>query len=429
MKNSIFIMSFQNKQIMKMLIKSILNRIEKQKSFVYEKVSFKNDEIEVEITNRKNSKPICSKCNKKSGSYDRLPIRRFSYVPLWGIAVVFLYSMRRVNCKNCGIVVESVPWSNGKSKNTRSFSLFLATWAKRLSWNEVAIIFGTSWRSVFHAVKFVVDFGLENRDISGATAIGVDEVQYGKGHQYITLVYQINHGARRLLYIGKGRSIKSLLRFFYECGPEWCLNVKHVCSDMWKPYLKVIKKKLKKATHILDRFHIVAHLNKKLSEIRASEAKKLSQGGYEDILKHTKYCFLKKTENLTDKQKVKLSDVLQYNLKSVRAYLLKESFQLFWNYTSSYWAEWYLNRWCARAMRSKLDPIKDFVGMIRRHQPLIINWFKAKKAFSSGVVEGLNRKVNLITRKSYGFRNYENLKIALYHTMGDLPEPEVTHKF
>jgi transposase len=113
----------------------------------------------------------------------------------------------------------------------------------------------------------------------------------------------------------------------------------------------------------------------------------------------------------------------------VRAYLLKESFQLFWNYKSAYWAEWYLDKWCARAMRSRLDPIKAFVKTIRRHQPLILNWFKAKNQFSSGVVEGLNRKVNLVTRKSYGFRSYEVLKIALFHTTGDLPEPALKHKF
>ena len=80
-------------------------------------------------------------------------------------------------------------------------------------------------------------------------------------------------------------------------------------------------------------------------------------------------------------------------------------------------------------MRSRLEPIKKFVKTVRNQQPLIMNWFKAKKQYSSGVVEGLNRKVNLVTRKAFGFRSYEVLKIALFHTMGDLPEPESTHRF
>lgn len=155
----------------------------------------------------------------------------------------------------------------------------------------------------------------------------------------------------------------------------------------------------------------------------------MKQEGYEDVLTHTKYCFLKNEKNLTEKQETKLVEILQYDLKSVRAFLLKESFQAFWQYRSPYWAEWYLKKWCTRAMRSRLTPIKDFVKTICNHQPLIMNWFKAKKAFSSGTVEGLNRKINLVTRKSYGFRSYKVLQIALFHTMGKLPEPKLTHRF
>jgi len=199
---------------------------------------------------------------------------------------------------------------------------------------------------------------------------------------------------------------------------------------MWRPYVKVIAKKIPDALHILDRFHIVQNLNKAIDKIRAEEIKRLASEGYDqEVLRNTKYCFLKNEENLTDNQKAKLDDVLQYDLKSVRAYLLKESFQLFWNYKSPRWAEWYLNRWCARAMRSRLEPIKKFARMIRRYQPLIMNWFKAKKAYSSGIVEGMNRKINLVTRKSYGFRSYDVLKIALFHNMGELPEPDFTHRF
>ena len=111
---------------------------------------------------------------------------------------------------------------------------------------------------------------------------------------------------------------------------------------MWKPYLKVIKKKAPQALHILDRFHIVAKLNKAVDEVRRTEVNRLKEEGYEEILKHSKYCFLKNESNLTDKQKMKLDDLLQYDLKSVKAYLLKESFQAFWQYTSPYLAQHFL---------------------------------------------------------------------------------------
>lgn len=429
-------MEFAKKQNQRvpMLIKTVLNRCHKFKSFVYQEVFWETIKgvlsLVVTIVPRANNRAQCSRCKRRASIYDRLPTNRdFQFVPLWGFPVYFRYRMRRVQCPEHGVVVESVPWAKGKSPLTHALELFLARWARRLSWLEVARCFDVSWHCVFQSVQSVVQFGLKHRNLENISAIGVDEIQYAKGHQYLTVVYQIDQGARRLLSVTQDRGVRSLLAFFRMFGPRRSSQIRFVCSDMWRPYLKVIKKKLPEALHVLDRFHIVANLNKALNEIRAAEARKLRQDGYEEVLKHTKYCFLKNQENLTPNQKTKLSDVLQYDLKSVRAYLLKESFQLFWNYTSPYWAEWYLKKWCARAMRSRLEPIKKFVKSLRRHQPLILNWFKAKKTISSGVVEGLNRKINLTTRKAYGFRNFEVLKTALYHTLGDLPEPEMTHRF
>jgi len=216
----------------------------------------------------------------------------------------------------------------------------------------------------------LVEYGLAHRDLSGITAIGIDEMQYSKGHNYMTLVYQINEGVKRLLYVGQERTSLTLLRFFHKFGKERCLRLKYVCSDMWPQYLKVIKKKAKNALNILDRFHIVKKLNDALNVVRAQEARAMNSGGYEPVLKHTRYCFLKNEENLTDKQKLRLKDVLQYDLKTVRAYLLKEAFQCFWNYKSAYWAEWFLDKWCTRAMRSRLAPIKRFVKTLRGHKGL-----------------------------------------------------------
>ena len=415
----------------RMQLKTILNHVEKHKSFVYGLPRWGEDKkrIEVPVFPRKNNRAICSGCDRPGPGYDRLPERAFDFVPLWGIAVVFLYSMRRVKCPNCGVKVESVPWCVGKSSLTRTLTIFLARWARKLSWSEVATTFGSTWKKVHASVRYVVEYGLKHRDMDDVTAIGIDEIQFGKGHRYLTLVYQLNDGVRRLLYIGEGRTVKTLLRFFHDRGKAWCRRLDFVCSDMWQPYVKVIAKKAPQALHILDRFHIVAKLNKALDEIRSAEARKMKRDGFREVLKHTKYCFLKNPENLTDGQLDKLDDVLQYDLKSVRAYLLKESFQLLWRYVSPYWAQWYLKKWCTTAMRSRLDPVKKFVGTVRRHNDLIMNWFRARKDFSCGAVEGLNRKVNLITRKSYGFKSLKVLMLALYHTMGGLPEPRTAHEF
>lgn len=416
-----------------MLLKTVLNRLYKFKSFVYgsclliEKES--GLELEVLIEARKNGQAVCSGCSYAgAGCYDRRPARRYEFIPLWGLRVYFVYAPRRVNCPYCGVRVEKVPWAEGKQHETTAYKLFLAHWARKLSWQEVANEFRTTWQQVYRAIAYVVRWGLENRDLSHVTAIGVDEILINRGHRYATLVYQIDAHCRRLLWVGKDRSAKTLLRFFRVFGAERSAAIEHVCSDMWKAYLKVIEKKLPQAVHILDRFHIVANLNKALNEVRAEESRRLSREGFEPVLKGSRWCFLKRPENLTDNQRCTLRELLKYNLRSVRAYLLKEDFQQFWKYTSPAWAERFLNAWCNRAMRSRIEPIKKQARSIRNHKELILNWFRAKKLFNAGIVEGLNCKAKLTMRKAFGFRTFEALEIALYHQLGELPVPQLAHR-
>jgi transposase len=416
-----------------MRLKTVLNRVHKVKGFVYVKASWHTsllrDEIEVAVRAHGRSRPICDGCGRRGPGYDTLPARRFEFVPLWGIAVFLIYPRRRVDCAGCGVRAERLPWADGKHHLTTAYAVFLARWARRLSWREVAGIFRTSWESVFRSVAWVVEYGLKQRDLSGITAIGVDEVQFKKGHRYLTLVYQIDGACRRLLWIGQQRTARTLLRFFRMLGRERTAALQFICSDMWQPYLKVIRKKAGHALHILDRFHIVARLNKAVDEVRAAEAKQLAQQGYEPMLKHSRWCFLKRQENLSDPQRRRLNDLLQYGLKTVRAYLLKESFQGLWEYTSYHWAGCFLDGWLKRAMRSRLEPIKKVARSIRRHDVLILNWFAAKKQFSAGIVEGLNYRVKLTIRKAYGFKTLDAAEIALYHALGQLPEPKLTHEF
>ncbi len=416
-----------------MRLQTILNLVQKHKSFVYQKeeIISKGAEQALHITlvARKNSQGNCSGCNKAAGCYDHLPERKFEFVPLWGIRVYFCYRMRRVNCPDCGIKVESVPWSDGKETMTKTMMHFLAGWARKLSWEETARSFKTSWHKVFSAVEHIVNWGLAHRQLEHVESIGVDEVAWKKGHKYLTLVYQIDTHCTRLLWIGQDRTVKTFIRFFRMFGKENSAKLKHVCSDMWRAYIKVIKKKAPQALHILDRFHIVAKINKAIDEVRANEQRQMKKDGYEPILNKSRWCLLKRKENLTDNQEVKLRELVKYNLQSVRAYLLKEDFHGFWEYVTPAWAGKFLDRWCTRVMRSKLEPMKKVAKTIRNHKPLILNWFKAKKAFSSGTVEGLNNKVKVATKKAYGFRTFSCIEIALYHQLGKLPEPPVTHRF
>ena len=409
----------------------MLNACHHFPGFVYPRARLGEDAktIEIEVRPRHGSKARCSGCSRPAPGYDQLARRRFEFIPIWGFAVVLLYSMRRVQCRRCGVKVEAVPWAMGKHTLCNAYMLFLAHWARQLSWKETAQAFHTTWEKVFHAVEYVVQWGLAHRSLDSVRAIGVDEIQYGRGHQYLTLVYQIEASCQRLLWVGKERTTASFQQFFALIGKELSEKIEFVCSDMWKPYLELIKQHCTNALNILDRFHIVAKMNLALDDVRAAEARRMAQAGYEPVLKQSRWCLLKRPINLTGKQRLKLRDLLRFNLQSVRAYLLKEQFQQLWHYHSPIWAGKFLDAWCTQTLRSRIEPMKKFARTVRTHRELLLNYFRARKQFSSGVIEGLNNKAKVTMRKAYGFRTFRCTELALYHVLGKLPEPKLTHSF
>lgn len=412
-----------------MHIKTILNERHPLKRFVYGKCRLDKEDgrLIVEVRPRKNSKPRCSGCGCVAPGYDRLPVRLFQFVPIWGLLVYFSYAMRRVNCPTCGVVVEKVPWADGKRQSCRVFLTFLASWAEDLPWKRVAERFRTSWQTVCQAVGWVVDYGLEHRNLEGVATIGVDEVQYKKGHKYLTVVYQLDKGCRRLLWIGKERTEATLATFFADMEktlPGFCVSIKFVCSDMWKAYLKAIRTAIPHALHVLDRFHIRGKFSEAVDKVRRQEVARLKAEGKDPVLAKSRWCFLKNPRNLTKNQKGHLKDLLRMNLRTVKAYLLADEFEHFWTYSHVTWARKFMKNWTSRTMRSKIEPMKAVARMLRRHEELILNWFRARKEINNGITEGLNLNVKLAFRKARGFRSEDVARTALFHQLGRLPKPE-----
>ena len=184
------------------------------------------------------------------------------------------------------------------------------------------------------------------------------------------------------------------------------------------------------ALHVLDRFHISMHLNQAVDEVRRAEGARLRAVSQQKAakLKHLRWSLLRRGSRVRGRARQKLNALLASKLVTARAWELKEAFGHFWHYRSVIWAGAFLDYWCERALRSRLEPIKKVARMLP-HEPLLLNWFRAKGEVSTGAVEGLNNKIRVVTRRSYGFRTYEAMETALYHTLGRLPEPESTHKF
>lgn len=418
-----------------MRLKTILNRLDPLEDFVFGDIRLLDHsgffQIEVHIRPRERRKPICSGCGVRGSCYDRLPTRRLQYVPLWAIPVFFLYAMRRVACSTCGVKVESVPFVEGKKHVCRTFEWFLAAWAKRLSWKQTATLFRTNWRTVFGAVKAAVTWGREHLVVGDVHVIGVDELSCGRGQKYLTVVYQLDAGARRLLWVGCDRTKKTLGAFFDWFGAPASAALQAVCSDLWPAFLTVVAKRAGSATHILDPFHIAMKLSKAIDTTRRAEVHRLRAHGQQPILKDSRWCLLRRSKNRTRKDKAKLADLLRYNLKTVRCTLLRWEFDAFWKYRSPLWAARFLDDWCRKVMHSRIEPLMKVVGTLRAHRYYLLAWIriKAKGGIPTGAVEGFNTKARVITRRAYGFRKREVMQVALYHSLGRLPEPVVTHRF
>ena len=413
-------------------LKSILNRVQPIKGFVYESVRYSAvlpDAIEVAVVPRQGSRPRCSGCGQACPTYDHAPAPRvWTLAPLFKFTLALIYTMRRVDCPACGVVVERVPWASGKQGLCDGFRLLLAHWARKLSWEETALSFKVSWADVYASVQWVVEYGLQHRVLENIQAIGIDEICVRVGRVFWTLIYQIDEHLTRLLWVGHDRTERTLLAGLNSLGQGVCEGIRFVCSDMWAPYLAAVKARLS-ALHILDRFHIRQMLNKAVDEIRREEAQALAQAGLVPRLKKLRWALLKNRKNWTASERRRMGELEHSGLASLRAYWLVAAFEHFWGYLSPTWAGKFLDAWGQKIRRSRLKPLKKVAASLTEHRDVLLNYFRAKKAISSGVVEGLNNKVKVTFRKSYGFHTDKAREIALFHVLGKLPEPKITHGF
>jgi transposase len=329
------------------------------------------------------------------------------------------YRPRRVECPRCGLRVEDFPWAEPWARVTTALSNAVARLARELSWQGTARQYGLNWKSVATIVKRAVQYGLRHRKRPPAHVIGIDEVSRRKGQVYLTVVYDLER--RVLLWVGDQRTEEAVRVFFTEeMGPRRCRTLQVVCMDMWAAYANLVREHAPNAQILFDRFHIVKHLNEAVDAVRRDLWRRLT-AKERTTFKGTRWLLLKNPWNLTGDQKERLSTLVQWNTPLVRAWYLKEAFQLFWTYKQPWRAKQHLTKWINSAMRSKLEPFQKFAQMLRSHLGGILPWTKIR--VSNGAVEGMNNKIKSISHRSFGFRTAENFIAAIYHCCAKLPLP------
>lgn len=385
---------------------------------------FCDNHLRIELDVKKRRKLPCSICGRRCQVKDRLRVRRWRHVSLWGIAVFLYYQPRRVRCPEHGIKVERVPWSMGKKPISFPLITVLAFWTRLLPWDQVANLFGVSWNTVRSAVDAAVTYGRELEEYRGVRFIGIDEISRKKGHIYHTQVYDLQN--KRLLWTGANRDKDSLRRFFEWWGKERTAAIEGVCCDMWQSYMDVVQEYCGEKVIVFDKFHIIRHLLTAVDKVRRMEAKVLGQLDC-SLLKGTRYLWLKNPWNLTAKQKITLTELTKMNLATVKAYLLKELFRRLWNYRRKAWARKYLKRWFWWATHSRLKPLRDFAWMLRRHEEGILTYFDIR--IDNGAVEAMNNNAKVISHRARGYRSAHTFSLAMIHSLGKLQIPQAQHTF
>lgn len=387
-------------------------------------ITYSTEEISILFDKKLLHRLPCSHCGTRCRIRDRLDERRWQHISIWGIRVTLIYRPYRILCKTCGIVVEDIPWTMGKSPLTKPFILQLATFGKVLPWQEVAEHFNVSWGTVYNAVYNAVEYGLDRRDLSHVRLIGIDELSRKKRHTYHTNVYDLE--SRILLWSGEGRSTETLKRFFDEMGPDFARNLVGICCDMWDPYISVIQERAPQAEFVFDKFHLIRHLLNAIDKVRKEEARKASEAG-SDVLTGTKYLLLRNPCNLTDDQRRRLEEVQKLNGKISKAYILKEAFRQLWSYKDPNAARGYLMVWLWWATHSRIKPLREFAGLVKRHMDNILSWFHLP--IDNGITEAMNNNAKVISHRARGFRSEHVFTLAMMHCLGGLQMPETTHKF
>jgi transposase len=349
-------------------------------------------------------RPRCSGCGKQRSGYDQRRARRWRHLGFGGAVVWLRYAPRRVACPSCGVVVEQVPWSAAASSRfTEAFENAVAYLTQRCDKSSVQETMRIGWQTVGAIVERVVERTHDGDPLDGLRRLGIDELSYRKGHRYLTVVVDQDTGMP--VWAADGKSADTLEAFFDELGPERCQRIEAVSIDMSQAYISAVEERLPHAQIVFDRFHVQALVNKALDETRREEWRRLRVDDAQEAkgVKGLRWPLLKNPWNLTDKQKARLSTLQRDNARLYRAYLLKETFADILSRRQPNVVEAKLRDWLAWASRCRLPAFVGVARTIRKHFDDIVAYIRLR--LTNGLVEGINNKARMLTRRAYGFHS------------------------
>lgn len=359
----------------------------------------------------------CPECDQELPVYDHAEERSWRHLDSCQFLTFLHARIPRVNCTEHGVRNVAVPWAEPHSRFTMLFERLAIDVLKECDVEGACRIMRISWDEGWRLMERAVARGLLRRPVTAPRHVGVDEKAAGRGQDYITVVSDIDTGTVR--FIADERKQASLDAYFDTLASEELARIEAVAMDMWEPYANSVRAHLDDADNkiVFDRYHIMSHIGKAVDTVRKSENRRLRAEG-NDALVGTKYLFLYSVENLPERHAERFAALRNTDLKTSRAWAIKEDFRWLWDYVSRAWAEKHWKRWYYWATHSQLEPIVKVAKMIKRHHDGVMAFFDHR--LTSATAEGINSRIQAIRVQARGYRNREHFKTAIYFHLGGL---------
>lgn len=394
---------------------TLLYRIQQVRVYRYQKTDYKKDSVEIHFSIPK------EKCRCPACGYDIVRIketreRTFIGTPLGGKKVLLVVKIPKIYCPHCHTIRQvHIPFARPNKHYTRAFEHYVLRLLKNMTVSAVAEHLGVSWDMIREIEQYYLEKHFAYPSLKGVRYIAIDEIASKKGHQYLTIVMNLENG--QVLYVGDGRKEDALTGFWRRLKRNR-VKIEAVATDMSRPFTKAIRENLHNAIHVFDHFHIIKMFNEIISRIRTNLYKKIRDRNEKMALKGTKYILLKRPENLDPSkgEPERLQKTLEANEDLSTVYYLKEELHSLWKEEKMEAAQGKIMDMIEFMVSSSIPYLKSFAKTLSSHIEGILAWFIYP--ISTGPLEGLNNKIKVIKRVAYGFRNmkYFKLKILAAHT-------------
>jgi transposase len=369
--------------------------------------------LDINVDFKPGSRFMCPECKADGCPVHDTQPKTWRHLDFFQHQAFLTARVPRITCSKCGVRQVDVPWARKNS----GFSLLFEAFAMTLVTHMPVAVAATRflkitdqrlWRIVFHYVNTAV----ARMDLSRVKRVCIDETAAKRGHDYVTLVVDID--ARRVAFVTEGRSADTVRQFadhLEERGGD-ASHIKQACIDMSAAYISGVTENLTEAEITFDRFHVMKLLGEAIDEVRRAEVKARPE------LKGTRYVWTKNDANLTARQSTMRDTLSRTNLKTARAWRMRLTFQDIYKEPTRGWAELHFDDWISWAKRSRLEPMKAVARTLDKHRDGVLAWFDSR--ISNGLIEGINSLVQAAKAKARGYRNSATLKAMTYLIAGKL---------